>query len=321
MTFEVSSALQDYCLIQYISPNTVREHDHLGGFDPSFENSILQSFAPGTTVYTEYLLDDTVKCKYPNLTLKFDAKLMIRQNHFVTFKNYATQLGNTVASQRVNFLCCFNLSGHVGRIWLVSWLHELGWFDDNFCSKHFKILDSQPLRELYSKYIGNDYDTAIRQTAREHGSSKIIKFGNDSEMHLRHIDNLPVLEDKNKKSFVNLVSETMPTNVVPFPTEKFLYPIVYKTLWVAYAAPGYHAFVYEKLGFRKYQCFDYSFDQETDPIERLGKITHMLTKFSKMLPAEWEQIYDQEKETIKFNFEHVASGAFIRQLEQFNQVK
>jgi hypothetical protein len=209
---------------------------------------------------------------------------------------------------------------------LVAWLHELGWFNDNFCSKYFVIeQDLDDVKLLYSKYIGHDYGRLQKKISRQQFYCKIVQFdnyaqnSNDKLLHFNHDNNLITLESKNKKSFVNLVSETQPGNYIPFPTEKFLYPVVHKTLWIAHASPGYHKFLNNYLGFRMHQCFDYEFDQELDSVVRIGKITQMLKKFSTMTQDEWHSIYEQEKDTIEFNFEHVASGEFIKHLQQFDQ--
>ena len=320
----------------YIDKHTVQLQDHLGGFDSNYKNGLLDTFEPGTTIFTEYLLSDHVKSNYSFLNIMFDAELMIQQNHFQKFVRYAANniLDHKLQLDRTNFLSSFNMRKYPERQQLVAWLYELGWFDDNFCSKYFMI--DQCLKEvksLYSKYIGQDYDCLPKKISRQQFYCKIVQFDNhvqypdgvlesvnDDPLHYRHLDNLITLESKNKKSFVNLVSETQPGNYIPFPTEKFLYPVVHKTLWIAHASPGYHKFLNNYLGFRMYQCFDYEFDQELDSVDRIGKITQMLKIFSSMTQDEWHSIYQQEKDTIEFNFEHVASGEFIKHLQQFDQV-
>jgi len=318
-------------LIQPVDSGTVRLIDHLFGFDSNFENYLLRAFddlQQPITIYTEYILDDQVKLKYPNLDIRFDAAAMIQGNNLLAVDRYARSADpNLLNNVKVNFLSSFNKAAHIGRIWLVLWLYELGWFNDECCSKHFEIVNTprqgwvwSPIPDevlyLYSKYVGDDYNLPSKQHPRSQFLKKIIKFGNP---YHTPSDDLKILAKFNQRSFVNLVAETVPINSIPFPTEKSLCPIVHKTLWVAYAPLGHHKFMFDKFGFRPYQCFDYTFDQEPDPVERLGKLTHMLTKFSKMTPDQWQDIYNQEKEIIKFNFEHVASGSFLTQIRQLNQ--
>ena len=318
---------------ELIHPVTVRLIDHLFGFDSNFENQLLRAFddlAQPITIHTEYILDDQVKRKYPNLDIRFAAPTMIQGNNLLVVDRYAKMVDRDLPTDvKVNFLSSFNKAPHPGRIWLVLWLYDLGWFNDEYCSKHFEIVSTpreglawSPIPDevlyLYSKYIGNDYHLFLKSHTRNQFLKKIIKFGD--QHHTTAKDDVKILANFNQKSFVNLVAETAPTNSIPFPTEKSLYPIVHKTLWVAYAPPGHHKFMFEKFGFRPYQCFDYAFDQEPDPVERLGKLTLMLYKFSKMTPDQWQDIYNQEKETIEFNFEHVASGSFLTLIQQLNQI-
>lgn len=328
----------EYELIQPVDSNTVRLVDHLFGFDSTFENYLLRAFddlEQPITIHTEYILDDQVKRKYPNLDIRFAAVTMIQGNNLLAVDRYARLVDQDLPTDvKVNFLSSFNKAANTGRIWLVLWLHDLGWFNDEYCSKHFEIVNTpregwvwSPIPDevlyLYSKYIGNDYNLFTKKYTRNQflkkiiKFEKIIKFGN--QQHTTS-DDLKILAKLNQLSFVNLVAETGPTNSIPFPTEKSLFPVVHKTLWVAYAPPGHHKFMFEKFGFRPYQCFDYAFDQEPDPVERLGKLTLMLTKFSKMTPDQWQDIYNQEKETIEFNFEHVASGSFLTLIQQLNQI-
>tara|TARA_R110000868_G_scaffold108645_1_gene296347 strand:+ start:604 stop:1605 length:1002 start_codon:yes stop_codon:yes gene_type:complete len=333
MNLPFSTDSPEYKLIQSFNSDTVWLIDHLFGFDSDFENYLLRSFDKldqPIKIYTEYILDESVKRKYPNLDIKFNAKAMIQGNNLLAVERYAKLAAqNSPSSAKVNFLSSFNKTAHPGRIWLVLWLYDLGWFNDEYCSKYFEIVYTpredlvwSPIPDevlyLYSKYIGNDYNLFLKSHARNQFLKKIIKFGN--QHHTTASDDVKILAKLNQKSFVNLVAETAPTNSIPFPTEKSLYPIVHKTLWVAYASLGHHKFMFEKFGFRPYQCFDYAFDQEPDPVERLGKLTLMLTKFSKMTPDQWQDIYNQEKETIQFNFEHVASGSFLTLIQQLNQI-
>ena len=313
-----------------IDKRTIWLIDHFGGFDSDYNNWLLDTFDPGTTILSEYLLPEHVKSKYSDLNILFHANLMIYCNHFGKFVFYAANntLDHKLQLDRTNFLSSFNMSYYPERQQLVAWLHELGWFNDNFCSKYFAIdQDTVDVKSLYSKYIGYDYDCLSKTIARNYFYCKIVQFDNNVQTPLDqqlatvadYLNNLTTLAKKNKKSFVNLVSETHPGHYVPFPTEKFLYPVVHKTLWVAHAQPGYHKFLNDFMGFRMYQCFDYEFDQELNSVDRIGKITQMLKKFSTMTQDEWHSIYEQEKDTIEFNFEHVASGKFIKHLQQFDQ--
>lgn len=269
--------------------------DHLGGFDSNFKNTYLENLAPGV-IHTEYHLSDAIKALYPHLTIKFDSQLTAEHNFFSKFVGCAVPPEKSFA----NFLCCFNRSGHMSRQWLCHQLHVLNWFNPEYCSKNF-VMHAETTDSSTQKFC---------QT--------IVTFG-DEDRPQDHQYNRQVLDHKIQQSFLHLVSETVGESFVPFVTEKILYPIVNKTLWVTYAQPGYHAAVQKLLGFKTHRCFDFSFDQITDPMERLTALTDMLAPFSAMAPAEWQDIYQQEADILEFNFEHCRSGNFIKHLHQFNE--
>lgn len=269
--------------------------DHLCGFDSNFKNTYLENLAPGV-IYIEYHLSDAIKSLYPHLTIKFDSKLVEVNNSFAQFVGCAPPPEKSFS----NFLCCFNRSGHSGRQWLCYRLHVLNWFNPEYCSKNFAI------------------QVETSDSCTQEFCQTIVNFG-DIDRPMDHQYNQQVLNHKIQQSFLNLVSETISESFVPFVTEKILYPIVNKTLWITYAQPGYHTTVQKLLGFKLHRCFDFSFDQITDPNERLIALTSMLAPFSVMDPAEWQDIYQQEADILEFNFEHCRSGNFIKHLHQFNE--
>jgi len=286
--------------VKRIAPSgEITYYDHLGGFDALGNNEVLRAVSPGSTVRTEYLLTTEIKQLYPKIDIKFDAELMIKNNLFAQ----ATSWSNTINKEYKNFLCCFNYGYHCGRELLISKLFKLKWFDVDCCTKGFSI-QAPGVDIPIEEKIFNQQINII---------PKLIEYN--------LIEDLTALSPMIQKSFVHLVSETLPDSYVPFPTEKILFPILNQTLWVAYAAPGYHNWVNQYFGFQPYSVFDYSFDLIQDPIERLNALTEMLEPFSKMSAVQWQKIYQQQADTIKFNFDHAISGAFMKHLRQFDQTK
>lgn len=290
-------------------------HDHLGGFNQHFKNVILDKMPPGVTVRTEYLLPQHIKDNYPDLNLQFDAEMMIFNNYFKTFVKWVVPKTHNPE----NFLCSFFGSPYRGRTWLLCWLHELGWFNFDYGSKNF-VIEHYPdeIRQLYQKHIGDDFDDPKKVQLRQQMMQTVKTFG--TGLGNQHHLNLLSLGDKVQRSFVCLVAETDPAHCYPFPTEKFLYPVVNSTLWVVYAQPGYHRFLQQYLGFRLYNCFDYEFDSVTDHVDRIAALTAMLQRFAAMTQDEWAAVYRSQQPTIQFNAEHVKSGAFIKALQQFDEV-
>jgi hypothetical protein len=307
-------------VVKYIDELTIVVKDHLGGFDYEYNNNILHDLPAGSTVYLEYLLPPKIKNLYPTLNLKFDAELMIQGNCLDQLAEIAQHvvvehrqfLPKTAHGRITNFLCCFNRSAHVSRQWAVSWLHHIGWFNDQYCSKHFSIQQHfcHVHPDLKAQYQNKNFDQKFLDS--------IITFNyngscTDHRLHFHGISN------KIQQSFVHLVTETIAESYYPFPTEKFLYPILNKSLWVAYAQPGYYQFIEKYMGFKQYQTFDYAFDQVRDPLIRLKTITDMLEPFSKLSRYDWHDIYLIEKDTIDHNFDLVKSKRFLDKLQSLNE--
>jgi len=113
------------------------------------------------------------------------------------------------------------------------------------------------------------------------------------------------------------VSETMATSYVPFVTEKFLYSVVTRGLFLSYAQPGWHAHVEKYYGFKRYtKLFDYQFDTIQNPVERLVELMSMISKFSILTIDDWKDLYLLEQETIEYNYDHYFSGSYLTKLKQ-----
>ena len=233
-------------LVNWLSETELFLHDHLGGIDKNFRNSLLDRVPPKIRVRTEYLVDHRIKQNYPSIDIRFDAGRMITNNGLSLFM-YRSQPKDADIE---NFCCSFFRTYYRGRVNLLCWLHELGWFDPNYGSKNF-VIDQYPneIKRLYSKYIGDDFDTEAKHDSRLEMQKSIVYLGG-SESGAQHDINLVSVRSAIQKSFVCIVAETEPLHYYPFPTEKFLYPIINNTLWVAYAQPGYHQLLKEKLGFK-----------------------------------------------------------------------
>ena len=125
------------------------------------------------------------------------------------------------------------------------------------------------------------------------------------------------LERKITESFLEIVSETMATSYQPFVTEKFLYSVVTRGLFVAYAQPGWHEHLERYYGFRKYdKIFDYGFDEIQNPVERLVDLMSMISKFSVLSRDDWRDLYEMEIDTIEYNHDHYFRKKYIKQFEQ-----
>jgi hypothetical protein len=252
-----------------------------------------------------YIVDQTIKNLYPNIEFVF-----VYFTGFDQFYQYNTHL----AQDFKNLLCSFNGSDHIGRKLLLSTLHRWGWFNKDYSTKNIVYSADQihgHLQELvgdkanfYSKFI-------LDHNANEYHQS-IVTVNYDKHDHLSNIQNL---ESRLTESFLHLVSETLPTSYYPFVTEKFLYSVVTRGLFLAYAQPGWHAHLEAYFGFKNYtKLFDYQFDNIQNPVERLIELMSMISKFSMLTLDDWRDLYLLEQDTIEYNYDHYFSQNYLKYL-------
>lgn len=302
-------------------PNSIVLEDHLGGFDHNFYNHVLaeinkyaQAHNQTITIYLSQILEPGIKSLYENLQIKFVMSASTMQAVWDQLKQYQQH----PELDYKNFVCSFNGSDHVSRQLLVAILHRFGYFDKKFCSKNFVFtvdrLDGhitsavQDRDSFYRKFFMADHDTA-------EFFSTMYSFGLERYNHAHNIYNL---ENKITQSFIHIVSETKGTSHAPFVTEKFLYSVVTRGLFLAYAQPGWHDHVEKYYGFKKYtKLFDYRFDSIENPVERLLELMTMISKFKNLSPMDWKSLYLLEQDTIEHNYHNYFSGQYLERLKTF----
>ena len=293
-------------------------HDHLGGFDENFNNALLQTLQDKVSansqllVFTGYIADEKIRNKYPNLILKYYLKAMFKLM-YSQFNGYNVHPDIDFK----NFVCSFNGTNHVSRNLLTACLHKFDWFNPEYSSKNQTysvntvdghIKDFVPCHDnFYRKFFISEHSEDFFQT--------VYTFGHNRFGHSKNIFNL---EHKITKSFLHIVSETMATSYVPFVTEKFLYSIVTRGLFLAYAQPGWHEYLEKYYGFKKYnKLFDYRFDSITNPVERLIELITMVGKFKNLSVADWTDLYQLELDTIEYNYDHYFSSDYVKRLTAY----
>lgn len=287
--------------------------DHIGGFDSNLKNTILDYLDQKNfqnKFLIQYYVDDQLKKRYPQLDINMGVDLQNSIN-FNSFHNYTVH--PEINFQ--NFLCSFNGTFHVGRQLLTSIIKKFGWYDPKYCSKNFSY-QNQNIQGHVMHYLGD----------QEHRYYSKF-FSNDDEFcqsvnsfgHIRfdHANNIYNLESKLTESFLHLVSETLATSYYPFVTEKFLYSVTTRGLFLAYAQPGWHTHLEKYYGFKLYnKIFDYSFDQIQNPIIRLVELLSMISKFSVLSKDDWNDLYLIEQDAIEYNYEHYFRKNFLDCLKQ-----
>lgn len=284
--------------------------DHLGGFDIELNNHVLDYASSNQTtkkkvVSTEYIFDNKVKQKYKNI--EFDFLFDLNKKLFLNYKTHPELTFK-------NFVCSFNGSEHVSRKLLVSILNKFNWFNLKYCSKNFVYSDvdldghigdyTNDKWSFYRKFFISDSDNNIGG-----------KVNNFNYKRFDHSQNIYTLQSKLTESFLHVVSESIATSYYPFVTEKFLYSVVTRGLFLAYAQPGWHRHLEKYYGFKLYtNLFDYRFDDSQNPVERLVELISMLSKFSMLSTDDWRDLYLMQQDEIEYNYNHYFSGDYIKQL-------
>jgi flavodoxin len=296
--------------------------DHMEGFDACGKNVILELIDQKAknsqkkfNIFTEYIFNDQIKNKYENLNLNFSSDLQ----HKINFSYYdvINKLKATINFK--NFLCSFNGSPHVSRQFLTSALHKFNWFDPQYCSKNFitsrdtvdgniQQFCDKKIEPFYRKFIIDDSLAAEDFYNNSHGFNYV---------RYDHVNNIKFLEGRLTESFVHVVSETLATSYYPCFTEKFLYSIVTKGLFVAYGQPNWHDHLEKYYGFKRYEkIFDYRFDNIQNPVVRLVELLTMLAKFEKLSVFDWHDLYLIELDTVNYNYDHYFSGRCLDKLKE-----
>lgn len=292
--------------------------DHMGGFDVDQHCLILDRIINDNqqlrTIGTEYVLSKRIQDRYPTVRIQFALDTWNSANSIDTFVRYREHPQLDFKS----FLCSFAGSDHVSRKFLVAILHRWAWFDTNTCSKNFQFTADQ-LDGHIGDYLTEEKVRIYRKFFLTDTSPEFFQTINAFNYHrFDHLSNIHSLSPRITQCFLHLISETMATSFYPFVTEKFLYSVVNRGLFLSYAQPGWHDHLERHYGFKKYhRLFDYSFDAVQNPVERLIELVSMIAKFSVLSCDDWRDLYEIEVDTIEYNYDHYFSGNYLKQLEQF----
>ena len=294
--------------------------DHHGGFDPDLDNHLLRSldqYAKSVgrryKIHIEQIYDKKITSQYKHLKIIFNFDSFARYCGWSSFQGYTEHPERTWDG----FICCFNGGPHVSRKLLAAVLQRFGWFNPATCSKnfthdidtldgHITDLVGQDSR-FYRKFFIADDSQGFFQTNYSFGH---VKYHHDLNIHR--------LEKPLASSFLHVVSESLSTSYYPFVTEKFLYSIVTRGLFLAYAQPGWHDHLDRYYKFKKYdKIFDYRFDSVVNPVERLVELMSMISKFSVLSPLDWHDLYLSEQDTVEYNYDHYFSGDYLKTLRSY----
>jgi hypothetical protein len=305
------NALDYYKLFELAStPAELVVGDTLRGFNQQLENALLRHLDNITdttcTVWINQIVPDQVKIKYPKLKFKLYVPMWLWDN----LKAY----NHHPPINFKNFVCSFNGAEHISRKLLVAILHQYGWFDPEYSSKNFVYTND--MMDGHIQELVGDQEALYGRFFKYNDNFGQKKYTFDYS-RFNHGHNICVLENKLTQSFVHVVSESLSTSYLPFLTEKFLYSVVTRGLFLCYGQPGWHDWFEKYYGFKKYnKIFDYRFDSIQNPVERVIELVSMLSKFSGLSVSDWNDLYQIERDTIEYNYNHYFSNDYLRSLKK-----
>jgi len=291
--------------------------DHIAGFDINRRSPVLDVLNQKAKHANKVLrvkwhnvLEQEVTDNYENLLLEFDTALQEELN-FASLKEYTIHPN----IEFKNFVCCFNGTRTSSRVLLTSCLEKFSWFDPEYCSKNF-LFDVDSPDGIVEEFVGDQqrfYNKFFSKT--QHFAESVYGFDFDRFNHLKNVN---VLESKLTQSFINIASESLADKYCPFVSEKFLYSVVTRGLFLAWAQPGWHAHLEKYYGFKRYtKLFDYSFDLIENPVERIVALMTMIGKFSALTTDDWKDLHDMESDTIEYNYNHYFSNDYLKTMQTY----
>jgi hypothetical protein len=292
----------------------------IGQVTKDYRNVSLDSLANRnvTILFDQYMLPE-IQSNYQNITFLFDAKFhndsMLRD--YMGLSGLVEQHRNI---EFTNFVSCFAHGQSIVRQCLTSSLYKLKMWKDGYCTKYF-ISPRDQIDGNISLFCGNEISERFYRKFIIDDSVAEDKFytrliTNPVQVsQTGRLGNVPLMLDKILPSFISIVSESLAESYQPYYTEKFLFPTIARSLWVASAQPNWHYYLTKHYGFKLFdKIFNYDFDKISNPIERTVALVSMLSKFQNLSQDDWIDLYRIEQDTIDFNHDHYYSGKYLDQL-------
>jgi hypothetical protein len=118
------------------------------------------------------------------------------------------------------------------------------------------------------------------------------------------------LFDQAAESLLYVVTETVATGRRQHLTEKSFKPICLQMPFVMVGTAGSLDYL-RRYGFRTFgNLWDESYDQETDDVKRIEKISQLLTELDSLSESERQHLFERSIPVIKHNFNHFYGGGF-----------
>jgi len=207
-------------------------------------------------------------------------------------------------------VCSFNGSHNITRTASCVGLLNIGLWNPEVCTKNFVATHND------LKQFDNTFVKAITNTLDAQQLKNFLLSTNSTYTPFDFLSNIKKLNPLMQKAFINFVSESEAEADLPNVTEKVFLGIVSKTITVVVGQKYWNKVFFELYGFKKYNCFDYSFDCENKFELRLSNVLDQLKFFATLSTEEQQEIHNNNKEIINYNYEHFISGNWKKYCQQ-----
>jgi len=287
--------------------------DNLYGFDSNLRNPILDYLKKikfEKDIFIEYLITSDLE-HYNSLNIHTSIQMLDECN-------YSWLEGYNIHPEidYKHFICTFNRGKRIGREIITGVLKKFRLFNPDTCTKLFTsdVNYKDTFLSSYEKYLTDDEVFLSDYYTIKNDKNALVDL---NLLHGEKIrNNIYELEKTLTTSFLHLVSESYSHSYYPFITEKFLYSIVTRGLFLTYGQPNWHKFIEKYYGFKLFDIFDYSFDSINDPLERSVMLLSEINKFARLSIDDWKDLYEMEKEIVEFNYDHYMSKGYLETLKK-----
>lgn len=259
---------------------------------------------------TDIVIDSVQSFMFMEVPKDFDIKL----NFDKIYKKYLC-LNRASRFHRHFLVALLNLRNLLDK-GLVSYLNTKSVTNlDNNCSKvndgRIKILTTVPFSRINESInISPHYYNIVDNWYQK--NKEFLNFDNDLKNFLTYTSNFY------QEAFVHLVTNTAYEYPTMFISEKVFKPILNKRPFIYVGQPGLLSFLKES-GFKTFSDFwDESYDETTDPTERMIKIVDIVDNICNLTDLEIVDLANSMSATLEFNFNHYITTFNVLEINKLN---
>ena len=200
-------------------------------------------------------------------------------------------------------VCSFNGGYTLQRTALCLLLYKHNLWTKQNCSKIF-VSNTDCLKNTHkvNKHIKSLGQKNIKQFLKHQNNieGKTVDYAHRASVQKSIMDN----------TFINVIGGPGGEHPVisPYVDEKILMPIINRSLWIMCSTAGWYAYLEKHYGFKLFHdVIDYKFDSIVDWEDRLLHIMDQLVQLNRLSRSKQQKIYEQQKEIIDYNYNHLVS--------------